>query len=199
MILALLLIDWNKLRPESIFGGQVLERTPAGMSIVYIIGVGVLLGFLVLTFYDNFNRPKFLYELDLPREVKKRLTQTVANRSIRVWQVIFVCLAFTVFGFQVYWTYFADESNEQFRRWRTRTCATGARPRLTFAVGCSTATARSAAHSRITNSTQTAISFELSHSSARWLTCWVPNAERRGSSERFTKKQRILRLKHGKC
>jgi len=115
MILALLLIDWNKLRPETIFGGQVLERTPAGMSIVYIIGVGVLLGFLVLTFYDNFNRPKFLYELDLPREVKKRLTQTVANRSIRVWQVIFVCLAFTVFGFQVYWTYFADESNEQFQ------------------------------------------------------------------------------------
>lgn len=116
MNLALLLqFDWNKLRPESIFGGQVLERTPAGLSIVYIIGVGVLIGFLVLTFYDNFNRPKFLYERDLPREVKKRLTQTIANRSIRVWQIVFVILAFSVFGFQVYWTYFADESNEQFQ------------------------------------------------------------------------------------
>ena len=115
MILTLLQIDWNKLRPEAIFGGQVLERTPAGLTIVYIIGVGVLIGFLVLTFYDNFKRPKFLYELDLPREVKKRLTQTIANRSIRVWQVVFVCLAFAVFGFQVYWTYFADESNEQFQ------------------------------------------------------------------------------------
>ena len=108
-------IDWNKLRPEALFGGQVLERTPAGLSIAYIIGIGVLIGFLVLTFYDNFNRPKFLYERDLPREVKRRLTQTIANRSIRVWQCVFVVLAFAVFGFQVYWTYFADESNEQFQ------------------------------------------------------------------------------------
>src|SRR5687768_11833341 len=107
--------DWNALRPETLFGGQVLERTPAGLSIVYIIGVGILIGFLVLTFYDNFNRPKFLYERDLPREAKKRLTQTIANRSIRVWQIVFVLLAFSVFGFQVYWTYFADESNEQFQ------------------------------------------------------------------------------------
>ena len=45
--LFLTLIDWSKLRPEAIFGGQVLERTPAGLTIVYIIGVGVLIGFLV--------------------------------------------------------------------------------------------------------------------------------------------------------
>ena len=115
LLLNLLQFDWNKLRPEAIFGGQVLERTPAGLSIVYIIGIGILIGFLVLTFYDNFNRPKFLYERDLPREVKKRLTQTITNRSIRVWQMVFVVLAFSVFGFQVYWTYFADESNEQFQ------------------------------------------------------------------------------------
>lgn len=108
-------IDWNKLRPEAIFGGQVLERTPAGLSIVYIIGIGVLIGFLVITFFDNFRRPHFLFEYNLPKEVKRRLTQTVANRSIRVWQVVFVLLAFTVFSFQVYWTYFADDSNEQFQ------------------------------------------------------------------------------------
>ncbi|HEV8593087.1 MAG TPA: penicillin-binding transpeptidase domain-containing protein, partial [Pyrinomonadaceae bacterium] len=110
-----LAIDWNKLRPESIFGGQILERTPAGLSIIYIIGVGVLIGFLILTFYDNFSRPKFLFERDLPREVKKRITQTITNRSIRVWQVVFILLAFSVFSFQVYWTYFADDSNEQFQ------------------------------------------------------------------------------------
>ena len=114
-LLALLQFDWNKLRPESIFGGQVLERTPAGLTIVYIIGVGVLIGFLVLSFYDNFNRPKFLYEQDLPKEVKRRLTQTIANRSIRLWQFVFVLLAFGVFGFQVYWTYFAEDSNEEFQ------------------------------------------------------------------------------------
>lgn len=111
----LLQIDWDKLRPEYLFGSQVLERTPAGLSIVYLIGVGVLLGFLTITFFDNFRRPKFLYERDLPKEVNRKLTQTIANRSIRVWQVVFVLLAFSVFGFQVYWTYFAGDANEQFQ------------------------------------------------------------------------------------
>jgi cell division protein FtsI/penicillin-binding protein 2 len=115
MLLFLIQIDWNKLRPEAIFGGQVLERTPAGLSILYIVGLGILIGFLVLSFFDNFNRPKFIFEFDLPKEVRRKLTQTIANRSIRVWQVVFIFLAFTVFGFQVYWTYFADDSNEQFQ------------------------------------------------------------------------------------
>src|SRR5829696_9563995 len=96
LTLVLLQIDWNKFRPESLFGGQVLERTPAGLSIIYIIGIGVLIGFLIITFFDNFNRPKFLFELDLPREVKRKLTQTLANRSIRVWQVVFILFAFSV-------------------------------------------------------------------------------------------------------
>ena len=115
MLFILLQIDWNKLRPEALFGGQVLERTPAGLTILYIVGVGVLIGFLVLSFFDHFNRPKFIFEFDLPKEVRRKLTQTIANRSIRVWQFVFVFLALTVFGFQVYWTYFADESNEQFQ------------------------------------------------------------------------------------
>ena len=115
MLFYLLQIDWNKLRPEAIFGGQILERTPAGLTILYIVGIGVLIGFLVLSFFDHFNRPKFIFEFDLPKEVRRKLTQTIANRSIRVWQFVFVFLAFTVFGFQVYWTYFADESNEQFQ------------------------------------------------------------------------------------
>lgn len=111
----LLQIDWQKWRPESLFGSQVLERTPAGLSILYIIGLGILIGLLVLTFFDNFRRPKFSFERDLPKEVSRRLTQTLTNRSLRLWQVVFVCLAFTVFGFQVYWTYYADDSNEQFQ------------------------------------------------------------------------------------
>ncbi len=115
MLAFLLQIDWSKWSPEALFGGQVLERTPAGLTIVYIVGVGVLLGFLILSFFDNFNRPKFLFEFDLPKEVKKKLTQTIANRSIRVWQFVFIFLALAVFGFQVYWTYFADQSNENFQ------------------------------------------------------------------------------------
>ncbi len=111
----LLQFDWNKLRPEQLFGGQVLERTPAGLSIVFIVGIGILIGFLVLSFFDNFSRPTFNFERGLPREVKRKLTQTITNRSLRVWQFVFILLAFTVFGFQVYWTYYADDSNEQFQ------------------------------------------------------------------------------------
>ncbi len=115
MLLLFLQIDWERFRPENIFGGQVLERTPAGLTIFFLIGVGILVGFLVISFFENFRRPKFPFERDLPREVSRKLTQTITNRSLRVWQVIFILLAFTVYGFQVYWTYYADQSNEQFQ------------------------------------------------------------------------------------
>jgi peptidoglycan glycosyltransferase len=115
MLLFLAQIDWEKYRPEKLFGSQVLERTPAGLTVVYIIGVGILIGFLILSFVDNFGRPKFLFESDLPREVKKKLTRTITNRSLRMWQFVFILLAFFVYGFQVYWTYFADESNQEFQ------------------------------------------------------------------------------------
>ncbi len=115
MLAYLAQIDWERFRPENLFGGQVLERTPAGLTIVFLIGMGILVGFLVISFFDNFNRPKFPFERDLPREVSRKLTQTITNRSLRVWQVVFILLAFTVYGFQVYWTYFADEANEQFQ------------------------------------------------------------------------------------
>ena len=114
-LLLLTLIDWEKYKPENLFGGQILERTPAGLTIVYLIGVGVLIGFLILTFLDNFGRPRFIFEANLPREVTKKLTQTIANRSMRAWQFFFVILAFAVFGFQVYWVYFADETNQEFQ------------------------------------------------------------------------------------
>jgi hypothetical protein len=40
-LLFFLQFDWEKLRPENLFGGQILERTPAGLSIVYLIGIAV--------------------------------------------------------------------------------------------------------------------------------------------------------------
>ncbi|HEX8286802.1 MAG TPA: penicillin-binding transpeptidase domain-containing protein [Pyrinomonadaceae bacterium] len=115
VLLFILQFDWKKLSPEGIFGGQILERTPAGLTIVYLIGIAILIGFLFLSFLDNFRRPKFNFEANLPKEITRRTTQTTTNRSLRIWQFVFVGLALTVFGFQVYWTYYADESNEQFQ------------------------------------------------------------------------------------
>lgn len=110
-----LFIDLGNWSPENLFGSQVLERTPAGLTIIYIIGVGILIGFLLLTFLDNFRRPRFTFEKNLTREVRGRLTQTLANRTLFFWQVAFVFIALLVFGTQVYWTYFAEESNDQFQ------------------------------------------------------------------------------------
>ncbi len=107
------LIDWSFWRPENLFGGQILERTPASLSIIYLIGLTVLMGFLVISFLDNFRKPKFIFERQLPPEVTKKLTLTVANRSLRIWHFVFVILALTVFGFQVYWTRNADNSDSQ--------------------------------------------------------------------------------------
>ncbi len=114
-ILLFLQFDWDKWRPEKLFGEQILERTPAGLSIIYLIGIAILVVFLILAFLSNFRRPKFSFEQNLPREVKRKLTTTLANRSLRIWQFVFILLAFFVYGFHVYWTYFADESNEQFQ------------------------------------------------------------------------------------
>ncbi|CAN5250956.1 penicillin-binding protein 2 [soil metagenome] len=113
--LSLLLVDLGSWSPENLFGGQVLERTPAGLSILYIIGIGILIGFLILTFIDHFRRPRFTFERNLPREVRRKLTQTLANRTLLFWQVFFLIVAISVCGTQVYWTSFADESNEQFQ------------------------------------------------------------------------------------
>ncbi len=114
LLLNFLQFDWGKFRPEKLFGGQVLERTPAGLSIVYVIGIGVLVAFLLLSFLRN-TRPRFAFEENLPKEVKRKLTTTVANRSLRIWQFVFVLLAFSVYGLHVYWTYYADDYNEQYQ------------------------------------------------------------------------------------
>lgn len=115
MLLFLLQIDWESLRPEKLFGVQILERTPAGLTVFYLIGIGVMVFFLVGSFIGNFSRPKFAFERDLPKEVRKKLNSTATKRSLRLWQFVFVALAFSVYGYHVYWTYYAEEYNEQFQ------------------------------------------------------------------------------------
>lgn len=111
----LVLLDWWPLRPENIFGGQILERTPAGLSLVYLIGSGIVVGLLLISFLESHGRWEFIFSRNLPENVKRRLSQTIANRGLYIWQVFFIFLALSVFGFQVYWTYFAEGSNEEFQ------------------------------------------------------------------------------------
>src|SRR4030095_13969702 len=111
--------DWQKLRPENLFGGQILERTAAGLSIIYRVGITILMSFFILSFVRNL-RPKFAFERDLPKEVKRKLSMTQTNRSLRIWQMVFILLAFTVFGFHVYWTLYAGKDNERFQELTSR-------------------------------------------------------------------------------
>ena len=115
----LLQFDWQKLRPENLFGQQILERTPAGLSLIYLIGIAFLVGLLLLSFIRNL-RPQFAFERDLPKEVKRKLSSTLTNRSLRIWQAVFVLLAFSVFGFHAYWTLYAGKDNDRFQELTSR-------------------------------------------------------------------------------
>lgn len=118
-LLFLLQFDWNKLRPENLFGQQILERTPAGLSLIYMAGVALLLVLLLLSFIRNL-RPKYSFEIGLPKEVRRKLSLTMTNRSLRIWQFIFVFLALFVYGFHVYWAAIAEKDNEHFQALSSR-------------------------------------------------------------------------------
>lgn len=112
----LFFIDLSKLRPENFFGGQILERTPAGLSIIYLFAIAALIVLLLIMFLENFRRRKFTFERELPKKAARKLTQNIANRSIIVWQFVFVVLALFVFSSQVYWAFYADDWNDQFQK-----------------------------------------------------------------------------------
>ncbi|REJ78312.1 MAG: hypothetical protein DWQ47_02295 [Acidobacteria bacterium] len=115
MLFFFLQSDWDFLRPENLLGLQVLERTPAALTLITLLALGGVIVLVLLAFLGNFRRPKFAFETNLPREVKRKLSSTATNRSLRIWQLVFFALAFGVYGFHAYWAYFADENNEQFQ------------------------------------------------------------------------------------
>ncbi len=51
----------------------------------------------------------------MPPEVRRRLGSTSTNRGLRALRWIFVLLSLAVFGFHIYWTHYAPESNEKFQ------------------------------------------------------------------------------------
>lgn len=106
-------IDIGRFLVEKIFGGQVLERTPAGLSIIYLLALAAIVAMLFVLLVENIRPRKFIFEYQLPRSVVKRLSRTAANRSITIWFLVFLGLCVTVFGFQVYWTRYAEDPEGQ--------------------------------------------------------------------------------------
>jgi len=94
-----------------------LERFPALLSLLYLAGVAFVVFILVLFVVFNRRRKSPLAvepDENLPEEVRKRLGARSANRALWVFRVVFVALAFSVFGFHVYWALYAAEKDPRF-------------------------------------------------------------------------------------
>ncbi len=101
------------------FGSQPLERFPAALSLIYLAGaIFVALLLLLIVTLSRRKKSAFTHEADqnLPDEVRRRLGSTSANRAIWIFRFAFVILAFSVFGFHVYWTIYAAESDPHFAK-----------------------------------------------------------------------------------
>ncbi|HMF58317.1 MAG TPA: hypothetical protein VK619_18380, partial [Pyrinomonadaceae bacterium] len=82
------------------------ERQPAVLSLVYMGGLGLMVLLLLLSLLRNRRRRSSLAAIapqDLPDEVVQRLGSTATNRGLRALRWLFVLMAFTVYGFHVYW------------------------------------------------------------------------------------------------
>ncbi|MCS6873137.1 MAG: penicillin-binding transpeptidase domain-containing protein [Acidobacteriota bacterium] len=104
---------------EKIFGGQILERVPAGLSLAYLFGLLILLMLLVTSIFRKAEKG-FVFERELPREVSKKVNKAVTGRSLRLWSFIFLCFSFVIFGFHFYWVFFADANSENFQKLASR-------------------------------------------------------------------------------
>ena len=97
---------------------QVPERTPALLTLIYLGGLLLVVLLLLISLFRNRRRgvsvPAAVPE-DLPTEVRRRLGSTSTNRGLRALRWIFVLLSLSVFGFHIYWTRYAPESNEKFQ------------------------------------------------------------------------------------
>ena len=97
---------------------QVPERMPALLTVIYLSGLVLIVLFLLISLFRNRRRGVLIpaaVPKDLPREVKRRMGSTSTNRGLRALRWIFVLLSIAVFGFHIYWTHYAQETNEKFQ------------------------------------------------------------------------------------
>ena len=95
----------------------VLERMPALYSLIYVVGLALVLLLLLLGLIRNRRQPVSTAAIpaDLPKAVRKRLGSTSTNRGLRALRWLFLLLAIALFGFHIYWARYAAERNEKFQ------------------------------------------------------------------------------------
>ncbi len=95
------------------------EKLPAWLSLIYLGGLAVIVLLLLISQF-RFRRTRLAHNpsrqpIDLPREVRRRLGSTPANRGLRALRWLFAFCAIALFGFHVYWARYALEQNEKFQ------------------------------------------------------------------------------------
>jgi len=97
---------------------NVPEKMPALLTLVYLSGLLLIVLLLLVSLFVNRRRGVLVAAAvpeDLPKEVRRRLGSTSTNRGLRALRWIFVLLAMAVFGFHIYWTHYAPETNAKFQ------------------------------------------------------------------------------------
>lgn len=91
---------------------------PALLTVIYLGGLLLLALLLIIGLIRSRRRGIVTVAVpdDLPKEVRKRLGSTSTNRGLRALRWLFILLSLTVFGFHVYWSLYAKESNEKFQQ-----------------------------------------------------------------------------------
>jgi peptidoglycan glycosyltransferase len=94
------------------------EKLPAWLTLIYLIGIGVVGLLLLLSVLRAwFSRTPVAATApdNLPKDIRNRLGATATNRGLRVWRWLFALAAIFIFGFHVYWARYAADRNPKFQ------------------------------------------------------------------------------------
>src|ERR1041385_8169890 len=94
------------------------EKLPAWLTLIYLIGIGVvglLLLLSLLRAWFSRSPSASTAPANLPKDVRDRLGATATNRGLRVWRWLFILVIIAVFGFHIYWARYAAERNPKFQ------------------------------------------------------------------------------------
>jgi penicillin-binding protein 2 len=101
---------------DGISNAPALERRPALMSVIYLVGLIFIALLLLLSVFRNRSTNTTKLADDIPDDVKQKLSSTATNRGIKFLRWLYVLIAFFVFGFHIYWAKYAEESNPKFQQ-----------------------------------------------------------------------------------